>query len=119
MTRFRILTVALCLLVVSPMVFAHAILVRSTPADGFVVHRRNVELVLDYNSRIEAKRCTLRMRNANGQSVPLRMEAGKGPAELRAMAGGLENGKYTIHWQVLASDGHITRGDISFTVAAR
>ena len=29
----------------------------------------------------------------------------------------LDPGNYRLHWQVLAGDGHITQGDIPFTVA--
>jgi methionine-rich copper-binding protein CopC len=30
----------------------------------------------------------------------------------------LAPGAYTLHWQVLAVDGHITRGNVPFTVDA-
>lgn len=119
MTRIRILSVAFCLLVASPMAFAHAILVRSSPTDGSIVHRSSIVLVLDYNSRIEAARCTLRLTRADGKLVPLRMAASDKPAELRATVNNLKNDKYIVHWQVLASDGHITRGDIAFAVAVK
>ncbi len=105
------------LLLAAPLAFAHAILVRSSPADEAVVHGRNVNLTLDYNSRIEVSRCTVTLTRPGGQSVPIRMEDSTKPTELKAVARGLPNGKYTIHWQVLASDGHITRGDVAFTVA--
>ena len=35
---------------------------------------------------------------------------------LEAKASHLAAGRYTLRWQVLAIDGHITRGDIPFTV---
>ena len=38
------------------------------------------------------------------------------PNTLSAQARGLRPGVYRLRWQVLASDGHITRGEISFTV---
>ena len=115
---YRVASAAL-LLAMSPMAFAHAILVRSTPADQSVVHGRNVAMSLEYNSRIEASRCTLTLTGPNGLDLPLHMEPTAQPAELKATASNLANGKYRIHWQVLASDGHITRGDVSFTVAAQ
>ncbi len=41
----------------------------------------------------------------------------RGPEiELRATASGLRPGTYKLRWQVLAIDGHITRGDIPFRV---
>ncbi|MGC1784205.1 MAG: copper resistance CopC family protein [Acidobacteriaceae bacterium] len=102
-----------------PAAFAHATLVRSSPADQSIVHAHSLTLVLDYNSRIDASRCTLTVTGANGQRIPLRMQHTSNPAELKAFAGGLPNGRYTMHWQVLASDGHITRGDVAFTVAVK
>ncbi len=101
------------------MAFSHAILVRSAPVDQAVVHSQNVDIVLDYNSRIEASRCTLTLTGPNGQKVPVHMEPSTSPSELKAEAENLTNGKYQIHWQVLASDGHITRGDVAFTVALK
>jgi len=108
---------AVLVLLTAPLAFAHAILVRSTPADRSVVRTGNVAMTLDYNSRIEASRCTLTLTNASGQRQALTIESAAKPSELKATTGSLANGKYLIHWQVLASDGHITRGDISFTVA--
>lgn len=107
------------LLAASPMAFAHAILVRSTPADQAMVHSRNVDIALDYNSRIEASRCTLALTGPSGQKVPVHMEPSTSPSELKAEVENLTNGKYHIHWQALASDGHITRGDIAFTVSLK
>ncbi len=115
---YRIAITAL-LLGMSPLAFAHAVLVRSTPADQSVVHGRNVVMSLEYNSRIDASRCTLTLTGPSGQIVPVQMETSAKPAELNATASNLANGNYRIHWQVLASDGHITRGDISFSVAAK
>ncbi len=111
--------IALLLLGGSPAAFAHAILIRSTPADHAIVPSHHVEMALEYNSRIEASRCTLTLTNLSGKSFPLQMERSATPSELKAVAGNLANGNYQIHWQVLASDGHITRGDVAFTVAAK
>jgi methionine-rich copper-binding protein CopC len=40
-----------------------------------------------------------------------------GPDTLAATVDRLGSGHYRLRWQVLAVDGHITRGDIPFTVA--
>jgi copper resistance protein C len=100
----------------SPAAFAHAMLMHSNPADQAVVHNRQVEIALDYDSRIEPSRCAVKLTDAAGKTLPLQMERSIKPSELNAVAHGLANGKYQIHWQVLASDGHITRGNIVFTV---
>jgi methionine-rich copper-binding protein CopC len=109
---------ALVLLAGSPAAFAHAMLVHSSPADQAIVHSHQVVVALDYDSRIDASRCTVKLTDVAGKPVSLQMEHSAKPSELNAVAHGLANGKYQIHWQVLASDGHITRGDVTFTVAA-
>jgi methionine-rich copper-binding protein CopC len=121
MTRFFgwTATLTLVLFAGSPAAFAHAMLVHSSPADQAVVHNHQVDIALDYDSRIEASRCTIKLTDSAGKPVALQMEHSAQPSELNAVARGLVNGKYQIHWQVLASDGHITRGDIAFTVAAQ
>ena len=40
------------------------------------------------------------------------------PDTLDSKATGLKPGAYRIRWQVLAPDGHITRGEVPFSVAA-
>lgn len=112
-------SLALVLLAGSPLAFAHAMLVHSSPADKAVLHSHQVSIALDYDSRIETSRSTLKLTDAGGKPVALQIERSAKPSELNAVAQGLANGKYQIHWQVLASDGHITRGDITFTIAAQ
>lgn len=121
MTRFLRWTasLAMVLLAGSPAAFAHAMLVHSTPANQAVVHSHQVDIALDYDSRIDSRRCTVKLTDASGKPVALQMEPSAKASELNAVAHGLANGTYQIHWQVLASDGHITRGDVSFTVAAQ
>ncbi len=57
-TRHLILFIFL-LLNLPQVAFAHAILVHSTPADQAVVRSRTVNLVLEFNSRIDARRSML------------------------------------------------------------
>ncbi len=111
----------LLLLAGSPAAFAHATLVRSTPADQAIVHSHEIDMALEYNSRIEASRCTVTLTDIAGKKIPLQREHSAKPSELKAAARNLKekDGPYRIHWQVLASDGHITRGDVAFTVSAQ
>lgn len=95
---------------------AHALLVRSTPAAHATVHGPDLQIALHYNSRIDASRSSLTLTNAAGKAVPLAMATPAGPAELNAHAQALKPDKYVLHWQALATDGHITRGEIPFTV---
>jgi len=73
--------------------------------------------MLRFNVRIDAARSRLTLIDADGASQTLEIERQEGPDTLSAEAKGLRPGTYRLRWQVLASDGHITRGEIPFTVA--
>ena len=71
---------------------------------------------MKFNSRVDGKRSTFVLSTSDSQSKPLAIEAQSTPDTLTARATKLGPGKYAIHWQVLATDGHITRGEIPFSV---
>lgn len=103
-------------LAAAPVAFAHAVLVRSSPGDHSVVHTDSLDIVLQYNSRIDAARSTVSLTDAGGKQVFLQLQRSANPGELEASVHNLKNGDYRVHWQVLASDGHITRGEVNFSV---
>jgi methionine-rich copper-binding protein CopC len=99
-------------------VLAHAIIMQSVPAAGAVVKGPDVAIELQYNSRVDRPRCRLLLVAPGGDATPLALQPGTPPQVLAAEAKGLAPGAYRLRWQVLAVDGHITRGDIPFTVVA-
>ncbi len=117
-TRHLILFIFL-LLNLPQVAFAHAILVHSTPADQAIVHSRTVNLVLEFNSRIDAGRSMLTLTGPTEKNLPVQIQPSLKISELKGSASNLANGTYHLHWQVLATDGHITRGEITFSVAKR
>jgi methionine-rich copper-binding protein CopC len=94
---------------------AHAILVDSSPAPYAHLPAGSVAMVLRYNSRIDAARSKLTLVHGDDETRLTTDDAGK-PDMLHATVN-LAPGEYTIKWQVLATDGHITRGSVPFTVA--
>ena len=94
---------------------AHAILTGSAPASGATVAPGPQRIVLHYNSRVDASRSRVVLLGSPPVTMPV---VAVGPAEL-AVTAGLPPGRQTLRWQVLAIDGHVTRGDLSFFVAAR
>jgi len=96
---------------------AHAIVVSSQPAANAVVHGNTVEVVVRFNSRIDPVRSRLLLVRADGTSTTLELKDTPTPDTLATTVGELAPGSYRLRWQVLAVDGHITRGDIPFTVA--
>jgi hypothetical protein len=96
---------------------AHAIIQSSEPAAGAVVAGPDVEIVLHFNSRLDHGRSRLTLRRADGSVTPLAILApAADPTAIAARARGLAPGAWLLHWQVLATDGHLTHGDIPFTV---
>jgi copper resistance protein C len=109
------LTAALGFLIVTSAV-AHAVLLESSPALKSSVNGPDVPLKLRFNVRIDAARSRLTLVDPDGSSQTLEIRGQDPPNTISAQAKGLRPGAYRLRWQVLASDGHITRGEIPFAV---
>jgi copper resistance protein C len=114
LTRRLILLGALTLSLPRPAA-AHAILETSEPANGAHVPAGPVTLKLRYNSRIDRARSGLTLTRPDRSKTTLRIDP-EGPPDLLTSTVTLPPGAYAVRWQVLAIDGHITRGDVAFTV---
>ena len=94
----------------------HAVLKDSSPIANGAVEGPDVPIRLHYNVRVDAALSKLELLNPDQSTTSLAI--GKQPAAdtLTSEAKGLKPGTYKIRWQVLAPDGHITRGEVPFTV---
>ena len=54
--------------------------------------------------------------DANSQVTLIAIKPTTEPDLLQGLLPPLAPGRYRLRWQVLALDGHITRGDIPFTI---
>ena len=96
---------------------AHAVLQTSTPAANATIGAAgNVPIVLSFNSRIDAAHSSLSLVATDGKAIPLGIDTKAEPNILRSNASELKPGHYSVRWQVVASDGHISRGTLSFNV---
>ena len=116
-SRFLWLVVLVSCLAAAP-AFAHAVLLESCPAAKSSVTGPDVQLKLRFNVRIDVSRSRLTLILPDGSSQALEVVKPRSPDLISSQAKGLRPGAYVLRWQVLASDGHITRGEIPFTVAA-
>lgn len=98
----------------SQLAFAHAHLMSSSPQADAVVHGPSVSIDLRFNSRVDSTRSHLDLVQPDGKIRPLTVSA-PSDAEMASQAR-LVPGKYIIRWQALSVDGHITRGEVPFTV---
>jgi methionine-rich copper-binding protein CopC len=96
---------------------AHAILEESSPPAGASVKAGPLNLRFRYNSRIDRGRSRLILIRSDRtrDTIPI---APDGPPDIVAAHLDLKQGAYVVRWQVLAVDGHVTRGDVPFTVTA-
>lgn len=95
---------------------AHAVLVESNPVPESTSSGPNIAIRLRFNVRIDADRSRITIIKSDGSGRKLETSKGPEPNTLTAAATGLQAGAYRIRWQVLASDGHITSGEIHFSV---
>jgi copper resistance protein C len=104
------------LMIAAQLALAHAIVLEESPAPNSVVKGPNVPLKLRFNVRIDALRSRLFLLLPDGSTRELKVKPHSAPDVLAAEAEGLAMGAYKLHWLVLAADGHITQGDILFSV---
>jgi copper resistance protein C len=98
---------------------AHAIIVSSKPARNDKVALGPVDVVLQFNSRIDISLSRVSLVDPVGKVSALSIASGSAPGSLVARATTDAIGPWKLRWQVLSVDGHITRGEIPFLVVAK
>jgi copper resistance protein C len=97
--------------------FAHAKLVSSNPAANATVTPPPISLILKFSESIEIKFAQVRLSDASGAVVatgsPTQDPADRGVVIVEVSAP-LTDGRYTVSWQVVAADGHKTKGTYHF-----
>ena len=111
-----VLLISMLVAGVTQVCWAHALLMESTPRLNSTVKGPNVDINLRFNVRIDGGRSRVRLVRPDGTILPLTLASQVKPDVLQTHAGGLKPGAYKLEWQVLASDGHMSRGEIPFTV---
>jgi methionine-rich copper-binding protein CopC len=94
----------------------HAILKSSSPSSGGSVIPPDSPVKLVFNVRVDAARSRLELLMPDASTVELPVVKWPSPDTLVSKLTGLKPGAYAIRWQVLAPDGHISRGEIPFIV---
>jgi copper resistance protein C len=95
---------------------AHAVLVSAQPRENSTVTGPDVPVLLKYNSRIDVEHSTLMLLAPGGKLAKVAIGSQPAPGLLSATLTGLVKGAYELRWQVLAIDGHVTRGKVFFQI---
>ncbi len=112
----KVISATFICVVLALTVSAHAVLLEATPAAHAFLKGPAVTVHLRFNSRVDAVRSSLSLVLPDQRTRTLSIAQQTSPDTLNAQAGGLPSGQYRLRWQVLAADGHITRGEIPFEV---
>jgi methionine-rich copper-binding protein CopC len=108
--------IAILLLCLVPAAQAHAVLLSAVPGAGEVLGGPDTEIQLRFNSRVDSKRSTLVLITPSGEQRRLDLDPESLPDCVNSRVKGLKSGGHVLRWQVLAIDGHITRGEVPFRV---
>lgn len=116
LTRLPCLVALLAALCHGTSAFAHAIVVEASPPDRSLLTRVPAEIVLRFNAKLEKQLTHVKLDRADGSTQTL-TDIAPEPAIIRAtLPIDLVDGAYTLHYKVLATDGHATQGVLRFTL---
>jgi hypothetical protein len=96
--------------------WAHAVIVSANPTADEHVPAGKLAVRIEFNSRIDKVRSRLHVMAPAGQKSDVPINLDGEPNIVTGTTPALAPGAYVLRWQVLAVDGHITRGDIPFMV---
>jgi len=96
--------------------WAHAYPVSSVPQDGATVSSPPREIVIRFTEGVEIEFSRIDVKNSGGELVSLGKVRQPAPDTLATELKLLSPGVYTIDWQVLSVDTHVTEGRLRFTV---
>jgi copper resistance protein C len=114
----RLTAMLIWLAVASAPVHAHAIVVDATPSVNSTVVQGPLVIQLQFNSRLDLQRSRLTLQRPDGSEQPVTVEPLAPAGSMRGRAEAMPPGAWKLRWQVLSLDGHITCGEIPFSVRA-
>src|SRR3954447_4477053 len=107
--------VAVVALALPASAFAHASLLRSTPAAGSSVASSPAALTLAFDDGVRVGPGVEAVRNGDGSVLAGKAQT-RGRVEIVPLRPNLPDGVYTVRWSVVSDDGHIVQGVVPFRV---
>ena len=111
-------TLVLCL-VSFQTVLSHGVLLESSPTHGSVLRTSPDRVVLHFNAILEPSITQVNLIDLQEVLTPLGVTNGSSMNTVVAEVPPLQPGVYNVQYKVLATDGHVTKGSIRFTIMTR
>jgi methionine-rich copper-binding protein CopC len=96
---------------------AHTKLEKSEPAAGATLNTAPKQLQLWFNEKIDAAVSKLEMTSGSKQVELSGLHVMGGKTLMATVTGTVSGGTYKVAWQTAGDDGHVVKGDFTFTVS--
>jgi len=113
----NIIIVLACLFLYSNQAYAHTGLESSNPGNGSSVTEALHEIVLTFETKIE-ETSSFKLVNDTNEEVAVTNISIVENTMTGIVDRSIENGSYSIQWQIIGVDGHPIKGEIPFTLKA-
>jgi methionine-rich copper-binding protein CopC len=114
-SRFGVAALATVLIAAATLAFAHARLVRTSPAPDSILRAPPTQVSIWFTERLEQAFSNIEVADAAGSRVDQGNPQVDGKVmrvELRA----LQSGRYRVNWRAVSVDTHTSEGSFSFAV---
>ena len=116
-SRFSyLLAFGLAVVALTALVQAHTKLEKSEPAAGAVVTAAPNQIQLWFNEKLDAAVSKIDLTSPSGKVDLGPPHVTTDKALMAGISGKLGDGTYTVAWQTAGDDGHLVKGDFTFTV---
>src|SRR5581483_1454254 len=98
--------------------WAHATLLRTSPASGAVLDTAPQRVTATFDDTIRVAGGNAVVSNATNRSVLAGKPAAHGPTLVLPVQPNLPHGDYSVRWSIVSEDGHHEEGVIAFAIGA-
>ena len=110
-----VLVILLAALVQAPPAWAHASLLKASPADGAVMPRAPASVSLTFNEPVSP--LVMHLIGPDGAPIPLGPALAENQTVTMNVPQSLARGTHVLSWRVISADGHPVGGSVIFSIA--
>jgi copper transport protein len=120
LARVRVVIAALVVVALAApaSAFAHATLIRTTPANGDVLESSPRKVIVAFDDSVRAAKGNAAVDNTSTSSVLGGAARAHGRTLVIPLQPHLRDGAYTVRWSIVSDDGHREQGVLAFAVGA-